>query len=66
MLGVQVVEETLNLEISRRRLADYVKELNLSACRTCSTIIFPRLSNQVVSQFSGVVVAVAVVVALTP
>ena len=36
-----------DLEISRYRLTDYVKELYLSACRTCSTISFPRLTNQI-------------------
>ena len=39
--------KTLNLEISRRHLADYVKEFCLSACRTCSTIIFPHSTNQI-------------------
>ena len=43
-----VVIKTLNLEISRRRLADNVKELYQSACRTCSTIIFPHSTNQII------------------
>ena len=38
----------LNLEISRCHLADYVKELYLRACRTCSTIIFPHSTNQII------------------
>ena len=38
----------LNLEISRRHLADYDKELYLSACRTCSTTIFPHSTNQII------------------
>ena len=38
----------LNLEISRCHLADYVKELYLRACRTCSTIIFPYSTNQII------------------
>ena len=37
MLGVHVVVKTFNLEISRYRLADNVKELYLSAC---SRLIF--------------------------
>ena len=36
----------LNLEISCCYLADDVKELYLSACRTCSTIIFRHSTNQ--------------------
>ena len=40
LLCVHVVVKTLNLEISRCRLVDYVKECYLSACRACSTIIF--------------------------
>ena len=49
LLCVHVVVETLNLEISRCHLADYVKELNLSACHMCSTIIFPHLANQIIN-----------------
>ena len=45
-LRVRLVIQALNLKISRCRLADYVKEFYLCACRTCSTIIFPHLSNQ--------------------
>ena len=44
-LSVHVVVKTLNLEISAchcRSSTDYVKELRSSACRTCSTIIFPH------------------------
>ena len=44
-LRVLVVVKTLNLEISRFHLADEVKELYSSACRTCSTTIFPHSSN---------------------
>jgi len=47
--------------ISRCHLANKVKELYSSACRTCSTIIFPHSTNQII--FSGFVVAVAVVLA---
>ena len=61
LLCVHVVLKTLNLEISRCHLADYVKELYSSACRTCSTIISPHSTNQVI--FFYVVVAVAVVIA---
>ena len=43
-----VVVKTLNLEISRCHLTDHVKELYKSACRTCSTIIFPHSTNQII------------------
>ena len=36
------------LEILSWRLADHVKEFYWSACRTCSTIIFPHLSNHII------------------
>ena len=45
LLCVHVVVKTLNLEISRCHLADYVKEFYLSACHTCSTIILPHSTN---------------------
>ena len=48
ILGVHIVVKTLNLETTRCRLADYVNEIYLSACRTYSTIIFPHLSNQII------------------
>ena len=48
LLYVHVVFKTLNLEISRCHLADYVKEFYYSACRTCSTIIFPHSANQII------------------
>ena len=41
LLCIYIVAKTLNLEISRCHLADNVKELYESACRKCSTIIFP-------------------------
>ena len=37
LLCVHVVVKTINLEISLSRLADYVKELYVSACHTHST-----------------------------
>ena len=58
LLGVHVVVKTLTSEISRCHLADYVIELYLSACRTCSTIIFPHSTNQIIVFCLGVVVAV--------
>ena len=48
LLCVHVVIKTLNLEISRCHLARYVTELYKSACRTCSTIIFPHSTNQII------------------
>ena len=41
-----------NMKISRRRLADYVKKLHLKACRMCSTIIFPRSTNQLMNHLN--------------
>ena len=43
--------------------SDYVKEFYLSACRTCSTIIFPHLTNQILVTVSGVIFDVTVVFA---
>ena len=43
-----------------RCLADYVKEMVLSACRTYSAIIFPRSINHVILFFHFVVVEVVV------
>ena len=48
LLSVDVVVKTLNLEISRCHLVDYVHEFYLSACRTCSTIIFPHSTNHII------------------
>ena len=47
-LRARVVVRTLNMKISRRRLADFVKTLHQKACRTCSTIIFPHSTNQII------------------
>ena len=48
LLCVHVVVKTLNLEISRCHSADYVVELCLSLCSTCSTIIFTHSTNQII------------------
>ena len=48
LLCVHVIVKTLNLEISRFHLADYVKELYESACRTCNTITFYHSTNQII------------------
>ena len=56
LLCVHVVVKTLNMVISRCLLADDVKELYLSACRTCSTCsttIF--LIQPIRSLYSGIV-----------
>ena len=45
LLCVHVVVKALNLEISRYRLVDYVKECT---CCTCSTIIFLHSTNQII------------------
>ena len=48
MLRARVFVRTSYTKISRRRLADYVKKLHQKACRTCSTIIFARSTNQII------------------
>ena len=48
LLCVHVLVKTLNLEISCCCLANYEKEFYLSACRTCSMIIFPYSTNQII------------------
>jgi len=40
--------KSLNLEISRCHLADYVRELHWGACRTRSTITLPHSTNQII------------------
>ena len=47
LCAVYVAVKTINLEISRCRLADHIKEFYLSAYRTCSTIIFPNSTNRI-------------------
>ena len=51
LLCVHLVAKALILEFSRCNLADYVKELYLSACRTCSTIIFSHSTNHISCHF---------------
>ena len=48
LLCVHVVVKTLNLEISRCHLADYVKELYKNVCHMCSIIFFPHSTNQII------------------
>ena len=48
LLRARVVVRTSKMKISCRRAADYVKKLHQKACRTCSTIIFPRLTNEII------------------
>ena len=48
LLGARVVVRSSNVKISGRPVADYVKKLRQKACRTCSTIIFPRLTNEII------------------
>ena len=40
--------QNLNMKISRRRLADYVKTLHQKACRTSSTITFLHSTNEII------------------
>ena len=65
VVGLNVENERFTVACSRCRLAEYVKEFYLSACRTCSTIIFPHSTNQIVLSWRGVV-AVAVVLSSAP
>ena len=46
--GARVVVRTSNMKFSSRRLAGYIKTLLQKACRTCSTIIFPHSTNQII------------------
>ena len=48
LLRARVVVRTKILKILFRHLADYVNKLDLKACRTCSTIIFPQSTNQII------------------
>ena len=53
LLRARVVVRSSNMKISRRRLADYVKNLHQKACRTCSTTIFPYSANRVIAFSNG-------------
>ena len=48
LLQCRVVVRTSDMKISPRRLADYVKTFHQKACRTCSSIIFPHSTNQII------------------
>ena len=48
LLRARVVIRTPCMKISRCHLADYVQKLHQKACRTCSTIIFLYLTDQVI------------------
>ena len=62
LLCVHVVVKTLNLEISRWHLSDYVKELNYKVrAARAARLLF--LIQPIRALLSGVVVAVAVVLA---
>ena len=45
----QVVFKTVNMVISRCCLGDDDTDLFLSACRTCSTLLFPHSINQILN-----------------
>ena len=49
LLRFSVVVRTLNMKISRRRLADYVKKLHHEAYSTWNAIIFTHSTNQVIA-----------------
>ena len=44
----RIVVKTSKMKVSRLRLADCVKIFHQKACRTCSTIIFPRSTNRII------------------
>ena len=48
LLRAWVVVRTAKRKILRRRLADYVKTFHQKVCRTCSTILFPHSTNQII------------------
>ena len=48
LLRARVVLRTLRMNNARRRLVDYVKKLDQKARCTCSTIIFPHSTNQII------------------
>ena len=48
LLRARVVLRTSRMKNSHRRLVDYVKKMHEKACRTCSTIVFPYSTNQIV------------------
>ena len=48
LLWALVAVGNSNMNIPRRRLADYVKKLHQKTCSTCNTIIFPHSSNQII------------------
>ena len=48
LLLAHVVVRTSKTKISRLHLADYVKKLHQKACRTCSRIICPHSTNQII------------------
>ena len=63
LLFAQVVVKTANVVIARCYFAeDGTELLQLSACRTCSTLIFPRSINRILI----CVVAFDFVTAITP
>ena len=48
LVRARVVVRTSNTKISLRHFADYVKNLQQKACRTCSTIIFLHSTNKII------------------
>ena len=56
LLRCSVVVRTSSMTISRRHLADYVKNLYQKAC---CTIIFPHSTNQIIALWRVVVVDVS-------
>ena len=52
LLRARFVVRTWKIKFSRRRLVDTVKKFHQKACRTGSTIIFPRLTNQIIDFFN--------------
>ena len=49
MLRARVVVRTSKMKISRRCLANYVKQLRQKACITCSSVMCPHSANQIIN-----------------
>ena len=48
LLRARVVVGTSNMKTPRRHLADYAKNVHQKACGTCSMVIFPHSTNQII------------------
>ena len=49
LLRARVVVRTSKMKISRRCLANYVKQLRRKACSTCSSVMCPHSANKIIN-----------------